>query len=109
MAVFDRSQQSENGYPGTTGPLDISSIAIGVDGETERWVGILLNSTQAELLDRAVQAYVGVSDKWAENKNDPGVAQERRLAFIELLRTVAYGCEDLASIVTRSHIDHGPA
>ena len=106
MAVFDKRQETENGDPLFIGPLDFGSIAIDIPDEKERWVGVMFGATHSDLLDRAVQVYVEATDKWAENKDNPVLSQERRLAFVELLRAVSYGCESLAAQVAHSHAEH---
>ena len=100
MAVITKSDfRDENGLPMDVSALDLSSLVVPIQGNKDRWVGVLLGIAHSELLARAVQRYVEVSDEWSEKKDDHSLAQERRLAFIEVLRSISRGCDTLASHV----------
>ena len=100
MAVIPKADfEDENGLPTDISPLELGSLVVPINNNRERWVGILLSNAHGELLHRAVQRYVSVSDEWSEKKDDHALGQERRLAFIEVLRSISAGCETLASQV----------
>ena len=84
-------------------PLDFGNLVVPISHNKERWVGILLGNVHSELLVRAVQRYVKANDEWSEKNDDHSLAQERRLAFIEVLRSISRGCETLASHVEDSY------
>lgn len=100
MSVISKKEiRDESGLPMNVSPLDLSSLVVPINHNKERWVGILLGGAYSELLARAVQRYVKASDEWSEKKDDHSLARERRLAFIEVLRSISQGCETLASHV----------
>lgn len=104
MSVISQSDfRDENGRLMDVSPLDLSSLVVPIQGNKDHWVGVLLSIAHSELLARAVQRYVKVSDEWSEKKDDHSLAQERRLAFIEVLRSISQGCETLASHVEDSY------
>ena len=104
MSVISKREfRDENGLPMNISPLDLSSLVVPINHNKERWVGILLGSTYSELLARAVQRYVKTCDAYSEKKDDHSLAQERRLAFIEVLRSISQGCETLASHVENNY------
>jgi hypothetical protein len=100
MAVISKAEfKDENGVPMDVSPLELGSLVVPISHNKERWVGILLGIAHSELLAHAVQRYVRASDEWSEKKDDHALGQERRLAFIEVLRSISAGCETLASHV----------
>ena len=100
MSVISKTEfQDENGLPIDVSPLDLSSLVVPISPNSERWVGILLGAASGKLLARAVERYVRASDEWSEKKDDHALGQERRLAFIEVLRSISAGCEAFASHV----------
>lgn len=89
-----------------TGGMDLlhmGSLAIPIEGESERCVSVLLSRGYSELLERAVRAYVEASDKWEQDRNSADALQERRLTFVALLKLVSSGCEELATSVAANY------
>ena len=102
MAIF-----STTDYDGDTNLLDIPhSLIIGIENTTDRCINILFGSTDCELLTLAVRDYVQITDRWVKEKEHHALNQDRRLAFIRLLRAVSAGSDNLAQAISQSHHDH---
>ena len=107
MAVFSKTEWCAQ-YGDSSGlePWNLpGDIHLSTMDGTERWVSILLNK-HSPLVERAIRQYVEVSDDWRENKDHHRMNQERRLAFIQMLRAIASGCEELAQSVIDSYDRH---
>ena len=106
MSVTSKSDWTDQyGEDLDTAPWNLpGDIQLSTMDGTERWVSIHFYK-HSPLVKRTVRQYVEASDNLRE-KNDHPTSQERRLAFVLMLRAIAAGCEELAQDVLASHDRH---
>ena len=103
MAIFSRDETRDvDGVE--RDPLSVpNDLALPIAGDEQQWVGIAFEGVHPDLLVTAIRDYVRVTDNWRANRDDRHLYQERRLAFIRLLKTIAAGSEYLANRVASSY------
>lgn len=103
MAIFSRDETRDvDGVE--RDPLSVpNDLALPIVGDGQRWVAVAFEGVNPDLLNTAIHDYVQVTDQWVANRDDRQLYQERRLAFIRLLRTIAAGSEHLANRVASSY------